>query len=134
MTRTPAGNATAAGLPQATDPRRQFRDLLDAEARLSRPIEVQLGIFGGSNAIAAMHTVAAHTRVLPDGSEVFVGEHLRWNRGRQAPRPRAPRVPTAPTEDHPSLFHAAAPGPASPRDLAAPTQPPPIDPRQLRLW
>jgi len=81
------------------------------EAALSRPIEVQLGIFGGSNEIAAMHTVAAHTRVLADGNEVFVGEHLRWNRGQQAPRPRAPRAAAAPPDaDHPSLFDPAPRG------------------------
>ena len=43
------------------------------------------------------HVVSAHSRVLADGSEVFVGEHLRWNRGRKsqpsAPAPRRMEVP-----------------------------------------
>lgn len=95
-----------------------------AEVPLSRPVEVQLGIFGGTNEIAAMHTVAAHTRVLHDGSEVFVGEHLRWNRGRQAPRPRAARAPRPDPTGLPSLF-----------DAAPLVDAPAVDPvRQLRLW
>ena len=58
---------------------------------------VQLGLFGEcSGTIAATHVVSAHTRILSDGTEVHVAEHLRWNRGQQAvprmPRP-APRPP-----------------------------------------
>jgi hypothetical protein len=50
------------------------------------PIHVQMGLFGGDSEIAGFHVVTAHTRVLADGSEVFVGEHLRWNRGRTPER------------------------------------------------
>ncbi len=52
------------------------------------PIPVQLGLFGGENELVGLHVVSAHTRVRADGSEVFVGEHLRWNRGRSEPRGR----------------------------------------------
>ena len=39
------------------------------------------------------HLVAAHTRILADGTSTFVAEHLRWNRGRSsAPRFAAPRI------------------------------------------
>lgn len=55
-------------------------------------VSVQLGMFGVANTIAGAHVVQAHTRVLASGEEVFVGEHLRWNRARSAaraaPRPR----------------------------------------------
>lgn len=47
------------------------------------PTEPQLGLFGERDKPLPMHVVSAHTRLLADGSEVFVGEHLRWNRGRQ---------------------------------------------------
>jgi hypothetical protein len=49
---------------------------------MATDVTVQLGMFGVSNRIAGTHVVQAHTRVTPDGEEVFVGEHLRWNRGR----------------------------------------------------
>lgn len=82
---------------------------------IARPVYVQLGLFGGCAEIAGMHVVSAHTRTLPDGSEVFVGEHVRWNRGRQ-PRP-LPSVRRAPTpDDHPCLFdllHLEPPQPPS---------------------
>ena len=55
-------------------------------------VTVQLGMFGVGNRIAGTHVVQAHTRVLANGNEVFVGEHLRWNGGGGArsgsPRPR----------------------------------------------
>lgn len=36
--------------------------------------------------------MSAHTRIRSDGSEVFVGEHLRWNRARSGrTATRAPR-------------------------------------------
>jgi hypothetical protein len=43
----------------------------------------------------AVHRVQAHSRVLADGTSVFVAEHLRWNRGRthRVPRPRLPEQP-----------------------------------------
>ena len=44
--------------------------------------DIQLGLFGAPSTFVGYHVVAAHTRVLGDGTEVFVGEHLRWNRGR----------------------------------------------------
>lgn len=78
---------------------------------MSQPILIQLGLFGGCTEIADMHTVAAHTRTLADGSEVFVGEHLRWNRGRQPERPSAPRPAPKVPEDHPSLFDWTPPDP-----------------------
>ena len=71
---------------------------------MGQPIAVQLGLYGGHTEITDVHVVAAHTRVLADGSTTFVAEHLRWNRGRQAPRLPAPRLPDAP--EHPSLFDA----------------------------
>ena len=78
---------------------------------MSRPILIQLGLFGGFTEIANMHTVAAHTRVRADGSEVFVGEHLRWNQGRQAAMPRPPRREPVAPEEHPSLFDWEPPEP-----------------------
>lgn len=68
---------------------------------------VQVGLFGGEGELVGMHVVAAHTRVLEDGSEVFVGEHLRWNRGRLPRKLTAPR-PSAPAEGQPGLFDAPA--------------------------
>lgn len=68
----------------------------------SEPLHVQLGLFAGCAAVAGMHLVSAHERLLPDGKLVFVGEHLRWNRPRHA-RPTATR-PSAPADDQPGLF------------------------------
>lgn len=65
---------------------------------------IQLGLFAGCAEIADMHVVSSHIRQLADGSEVFVGEHLRWNGGRQAPRMSAVRSPSAPLPNQPSLF------------------------------
>lgn len=68
---------------------------------------VQLGLFAGCAEVAEMHVVSAHTRELSDGTSVFVGEHLRWNRGRQAPRTAPPALrPTPPLPDQPGLFEA----------------------------
>jgi hypothetical protein len=61
-------------------------------------------LFGVPDDDEPMHTVAAHTRVLHDGTEVFVAEHVRWNRGRQAYRPRRKKAPLPPTEDQLDLF------------------------------
>ncbi len=61
-------------------------------------VTVQLGMFGVSNRIAGAHVVAAHTRVKANGDEIFVGEHMRWNRGRTA-RASAPRPPGDSTHD-----------------------------------
>jgi hypothetical protein len=70
------------------------------------PVHVQLGLFGVDNTLAAFHVVSAHTRVQADGSEVFVGEHLRWNRGRTGERAGLPRSPAPEADDpaQPSLF------------------------------
>ena len=62
-----------------------------------KPIPVQMALFGGENVLVGLHTVSAHTRVRADGSEVFVGEHLRWNRGTHAPHGR--RAPAPPPDD-----------------------------------
>ena len=94
---------------------------------MSRPILIQLGLFGGFTEVADMHTVAAHTRTRADGTEVFVGEHLRWNRGRQPERPRAPKPTAEVPEDHPSLFDWEGPS-GEPEPLDAPL------PGQLDLW
>lgn len=66
-------------------------------------IPVQMGLFGGDNALVGLHLVSAHTRLLADGSEVFVGEHLRWNRGRTGVR-RGPRPVGAPDDAQIPLF------------------------------
>ncbi len=58
---------------------------------MEHPHHVQLGLFSGCAEVVGMHTVAAHTRVLSDGTEVFVGEHLRWNPGRRTARTRPRR-------------------------------------------
>lgn len=49
------------------------------------------------------HVVSAHTRVLHDGSETFVGEHWRWNRG-ETTRTRAKRRPPPPDPSQLGLF------------------------------
>ena len=46
------------------------------------------------------HLVAAHTRILHDGTSTFVAEHLRWNRGRN-PRPRFTATRASPPPDEP---------------------------------
>ncbi len=66
-------------------------------------IHIQLGLFGCGE-VAGTHVVSAHTRVLPDGTQVFVSEHLRWDRGRSAPAPRDSRRKGPRNDDHPSLF------------------------------
>ena len=77
-----------------------------------------------------MHVVEAHTRILADGSEVFVGEHLRWNRGRHASTPRVARPRPAVPEDHPRLFDWDEP--ALPDPLPTPTRKGTAT--QLSLW
>lgn len=69
-------------------------------------VPVQLGLFAGFAEVAGVHTVSAHVRTLADGTEVFVGEHLRFDRGRQAPRPPEPPGPrpAPPPPDQPGLF------------------------------
>jgi hypothetical protein len=64
---------------------------------------VQMGLFGGFNQLAGLHVVDAHTRVLADGTQVYVSEHLRWNRGRQGPRSTTASDPE-PSDDQLSLF------------------------------
>ncbi len=49
---------------------------------MKRSPPIQCGLFGGLNEVVGLHKVAAHTRVLEDGSEIHVPEHVRWNRGR----------------------------------------------------
>ena len=68
-------------------------------------------MFGVPAKLADTHVVAAHTRVLANGDEVFVGEHVRWNRGRT--RRALPPLQTAPPpheddEDQLGLFSAPA--------------------------
>lgn len=66
------------------------------------PLWTQLGLFAGCDETPGVHTVAAHTRILHDGTEVFVAEHLRRNRPR---RPRSlPPLKGPPPTDHPTLF------------------------------
>ena len=67
-------------------------------------IPVQPDLFGGPSELEDFHVVTAHTRQLADGTEVFVGEHLRWNRGTgRAPRPHGAPGP-APETDQIALF------------------------------
>ena len=81
---------------------------------MTRPVIVQMGLFGGCNELAEMHEVAAHTRVLSDGSEVFVGSHLRWNRGRQPPRAPRPCGVEAPLPGQLGLFLGERPAEEGP--------------------
>lgn len=55
-------------------------------------IPVQLSLFGGEALLVGLHVVSAHTRVQQDGTEVFVGEHLRWNPARASRGPRRAAV------------------------------------------
>ena len=57
---------------------------------MDTPVPIQPSLFGGPSEILGLHVVAAHTRILEDGTEVTVAEHVRWNRGKRAPskRPR----------------------------------------------
>lgn len=50
-------------------------------------VPIQLAMFGAPAEVVGLHVVSAHTRLLADGNEVFVGEHVRWNRGTRGPRP-----------------------------------------------
>ncbi|MCA9491793.1 MAG: hypothetical protein KC621_17800 [Myxococcales bacterium] len=49
-------------------------------------VPIQLAMFGAPSEVVGLHVVSAHTRQLANGNEVFVGEHVRWNRGQRAPR------------------------------------------------
>lgn len=63
----------------------------------TRPVQVQLGMFGQPATVVDHHVVSAHFRTRSDGREVFVAEHLRWNRPRKPRLPRPPGpVPAAP--------------------------------------
>ncbi|MBX2800360.1 MAG: hypothetical protein KTR31_21960 [Myxococcales bacterium] len=63
-------------------------------------VALQLGLFGQSPVIVGYHRVSAHVRVLSTGHEVFVGEHLRVDRGRVGPRLRPVSLPVpAPADD-----------------------------------
>ena len=66
--------------------------------------QIQLGLFAGCAEVADTHVVSAHTRQLADGTEVFVGEHLRWNGGRQLPRMQGTARGPAPVPEQPGLF------------------------------
>lgn len=81
---------------------------------MSQSLAIQMGLFEADNQILGLHTVAAHTRVLEDGTEVFVGEHVRWNRPRKPRAPRASRRKSAPPPNQPSLFDAPPPPPSEP--------------------
>ena len=60
---------------------------------MMRPVAIQTDLFGGPSHIPGFHVVTAHSRVQPDGNEVFVAEHVRLNRGRKT-KPRGPRATT----------------------------------------
>lgn len=57
------------------------------------------------------HLVAAHTRILHDGTSTFVAEHLRWNRGRtlRARFPAPKRVAPLPEPGQLGLFFDGPP-------------------------
>lgn len=67
-------------------------------------IPVQLGLFGAPNQLDGYHLVAAHTRTRADGTEVFVGEHVRWNPLRLKVGRRAVRGTDRPDDDQVALF------------------------------
>lgn len=71
-----------------------------------QPVPIQVDLFGGPSHIPGFHVVTAHSRVRADGSEEFVGEHLRTNRGRSA-KPTGPRPPVEVADGQIALF----PGP-----------------------
>lgn len=56
-----------------------------------RDAAVQMGMFGVPSTLAGSHVVAAHTRTLASGEEVFVAEHVRWNRSGRESVPAPPR-------------------------------------------
>lgn len=98
-------------------------------------VSVQLGLYGGTTELTDFHVVAAHTRILRDGTTAFVSEHLRWNRGQQGPRLRPAAPPEAPV-DHPSLFEGV-PSEPLPAFEAEPPSTPPLEGAlcgQLSLW
>ena len=67
-------------------------------------IPVQIGLFGGEGQLVGCHVVTAHFRVADDGTEVFVGEHLRANRGRTERAPAGLRVTTEVEPEQLALF------------------------------
>jgi hypothetical protein len=91
---------------------------------------IQLGMLGVSNVIEDFHVVAAHSRLMANGTLAFVHEHLRFN---PPSKPRGPsrRVPHAPVDHHPSLF--AAP-PVPEREPVAAQPRASVLPGQLSLW
>ena len=68
----------------------------------------QLGMFGVTDQ-RDTQVVSAHTRILADGTEVEVAEHVRWNRPPgSAPVGRRRRtVPSAPEGQLPLLLKRA---------------------------
>ncbi len=74
----------------------------------------------------AIHRVRAHSRVLADGTSVFVGEHLRWSRGRTH-RVSRPRLPDTPPPGQLGLFDDALDEPDTPdiTDIDEPEAEPP---------
>ena len=91
----------------------------------------QLGLFGAAPSRRDVHVVSAHQRTLADGTDVFVGEHVRWSRGRHvtgrretlARRGPAPPPPAgAPSRDQLGLFvasHHAGPNNAADASASA---------------
>lgn len=69
---------------------------------------VQLGMLGVASKLEDTHVVAAHTRVLASGEEVFVGEHVRWNRGRSERPSSSPRRRSEPADEQLSLWAMAS--------------------------
>ncbi len=80
----------------------------------------QLGMFGAVRSMDA-HLVAAHERMLADGTEVFVAEHLRWNRGRSEPRGRARSRTAAVSVKQESLFPSVEVEAVPPKPFSKPT-------------
>ena len=72
----------------------------------------QLGLFHDAPEPDDTHVVSAHSRILANGTEVHVGEHLRWNRGKQGPRmrTRTRRAPSPVPQEQLGLFVVDAPG------------------------
>lgn len=99
----------------------------------SEPVPIQLGMLGVPACIEDHHVVHAHTRLLTGGGEVFVAEHLRQNRGRQAPGHYVPRPRTAepPSRQQPWLFPVATPEPVTFEEFEPAT---PVRAPQLSFW
>lgn len=72
-----------------------------------RALAVQPDLFGGPAQIPGFHRVNAHMRVVPDGTEVFVAEHLRMNRPNHSRRSPATLAATSNADgDQMPLFGA----------------------------